>query len=70
MEMTFNKNEIVKANETIQRNLGIEMLRMYLCFRIVLLHYYSSNNKYIIKIKIKNSNIIFICLLNFLKQQK
>ena len=68
--MTFNKNEIVKANETIQRNLGIEMLRMYLCFRIVLLHYYSSNNKYIIKIKIKNSNIIFICLLNFLKQQK
>ena len=70
MEMTFNKNEIVKANETIQRNLGIEMLRMYLCFRIVLLHYYSSNNKYIIKIKIKNSNIIFICLLNFIKQQK
>ena len=49
--MTFNKNEIVKANETIQRNLGIEMLRMYLCFRIVLLHYYSSNNKYILNLK-------------------
>jgi hypothetical protein len=51
MEMALNKNEIVKANETIQRNLGIEMLRMYLCFRIVLLHYYSSNNKYILNLK-------------------
>ena len=40
-----------KKRVNIQRNLGIEILRAYLCFRIVLLHYYSSNNKYILSLK-------------------
>ena len=35
----------IKTNR--QRNVGIEILRMFLYFRIVILHYYSSNNKYI-----------------------
>lgn len=33
------------------RIVGIEILRMFLCFRIVLLHYYSSKNIYILKLK-------------------
>ena len=40
----FNANKSSK----IQRNLGLEILRMLLCFRIILLHYYSGKNKYIL----------------------
>ena len=40
-----------KNNKNIQRNLGIEILRFFLCFRVVLLHYYSSNNEYILSLK-------------------
>ena len=46
-----NNNEINKISSIKKRNLGIELLRMFLCFRIVLLHYYSSNNPYILKLK-------------------
>ena len=42
----FNANKIAKT----QRNLGVEILRMFLCFRIIILHYYSGKTKYI-KIK-------------------
>jgi len=34
-----------------KRLIGIEILRAFLCFRIVLLHYYSSNNKFINKLR-------------------
>lgn len=37
-----------------KRLIGIEILRTYLCFRIVLLHYYSSNNNYINKLRKNN----------------
>ena len=43
-----------EAENTIKkpsRNLGIEMLRMFLCFRIVLLHYCSPKNKIIKSLK-------------------
>ena len=40
-----------KKNTIKQRNLGIEVLRMVLCFRIVLLHYYSLKNLFIRKLK-------------------
>jgi len=40
----------MKFNNT-QRNQGIEILRMFLCFRIVLLHCYSSNNRFINKLR-------------------
>ena len=37
-----------------KRLIGIEILRTFLCFRIVLLHYYSSNNNFINKLRKKN----------------
>lgn len=46
MELMFPKNDAVKKKIS-QRNIGVEILRMFLCFRIVLLHYYSSNNEFI-----------------------
>ena len=46
---SFNEHD--KRNKIHQRNLGIEVLRMFLCFRIVLLHYYKSNNSFILKLK-------------------
>ncbi len=45
----YDSNE--KTVKNSQRNLGIEILRMFLCFRIVLLHYYSSKDKYILSLK-------------------
>ena len=45
----YDSNE--KKVKNTQRNLGIEILRMFLCFRIVLLHYYSSKDKYILSLK-------------------
>ena len=44
----LNKN--MKVNK-VQRNQGLEILRMFLCFRIVLLHCYSSNNRFINKLR-------------------
>ena len=41
-----------KMKEIItKRIIGIEILRMILCFRIVLLHYYTGNNKFINKLR-------------------
>lgn len=45
------KREKNKELNNKPRIIGIEILRMFLCFRIVLLHYYSSNNIYILKLK-------------------
>jgi fucose 4-O-acetylase-like acetyltransferase len=47
----ISSNENIIINHAQKRILGIEILRMFLCFRIVLLHYYSSDNKYILKLK-------------------
>lgn len=44
-------NENITINNVSKRILGIEILRMILCFRIVLHHYYSSDNKYILELK-------------------
>ena len=49
MELTYTNGE--KKIKKPMRNLGIELLRMFLCFRIVLLHYYSSKNKFIRSLK-------------------
>lgn len=49
MELTYANGE--KKIKKPMRNLGIELLRMFLCFRIVLLHYYSSKNKFIRSLK-------------------
>lgn len=47
--MILNNKKNIHKNKI--RILGIEILRMFLCFRIVLLHYYSSKNKYILTLK-------------------
>lgn len=49
----FSKHENLKMSINLgtERNFGIEILRMFLCFRIVLLHYYFSDNKYILMLK-------------------
>jgi len=49
MELAHTEAENTKKKPS--RNLGIEMLRMFLCFRIVLLHYCSPNNKIIKSLK-------------------
>lgn len=54
-----------KNNTIIKRNIGIEILRMFLCFRIILLHYYSSNNKYIIKIRNNQYQVCCFFLISF-----
>ena len=48
-----------------QRNLGIEILRMVLCFRIILLHYYSGNNKYIINLKNNRTHVSCFFFISF-----
>lgn len=45
------KNSLKEKNNIGKRIIGIEILRTFLCFRIVLLHYYSSNNIYINKLR-------------------
>lgn len=50
MELNNSYNYDTK-DKKVHRNLGIETLRMFLCFRIILLHYYSSKNAYILKMK-------------------
>jgi len=55
--MKLNSFELLSMDKSCKlkkfnkRIIGIEILRMFLCFRIVLLHYYSSHNKYILKLK-------------------
>jgi peptidoglycan/LPS O-acetylase OafA/YrhL len=49
--MKISSTEKKEKNNASKRIIGIEILRMYLCFRIVLLHYYSSKNKFINKIR-------------------
>ena len=44
-------DENKKISNSIQRKIGIEILRFILCFRIVLLHYYSSDNRFINKLR-------------------
>ena len=41
----------MENNAKRKRNLGIEILRMFLCFNIVIKHYYTSNNINILKLK-------------------
>ena len=45
------ENDKTKKSVIKQRNLGIELLRAFLCFRIIILHYYSSTNNYILSLK-------------------
>ena len=40
-----------KKNKGTKRMIGIEVLRMILCFRIILLHYYSAKNRYLLQMK-------------------
>ena len=62
---TSNKIINIKKNTLNQRNLGIEILRMFLCFRIVLLHYYSSNNQFILKIKSNTYQVSTFFFISF-----
>lgn len=54
-----------KQNLMRQRNLGLELLRMFLCFRIVLLHYYSSENKFILNLKRNRFQVPCFFLISF-----
>ena len=54
-----------KNNKNIQRNLGIEILRFFLCFRVVLLHYYSSNNEYILSLKKNRFQVACFFFISF-----
>ena len=59
----INKGIEEYANK--KRNLGIEILRMFLCFRIVLLHYYSSNNIFILSLKINRFQVPCFFFISF-----
>ena len=48
---SLSMDKTCKLKKSNKRVIGIEILRMFLCFRIILLHYYSSNNEYILKLK-------------------
>ena len=41
----------MNTNANTKRIIGIELLRTFLCFRVVLFHYYTSNNSFIIKLR-------------------
>jgi hypothetical protein len=56
-----NANKIAKA----QRNLGIEILRMFLCFRIIILHYYSGKTKYILRLKNSRTQVSCFFFISF-----
>ena len=64
MESTglFNSNKAGK----VQRNLGIEILRVFLCFRIIILHYYSGKTKYILKLKSNRTQVSCFSLFLFI----
>ena len=57
----FNTNKTDKT----QRNLGLEILRVFLCFRIILLHYYSGKNEYIIKLKNSRTHVSCFFFISF-----
>ena len=57
------KNE--NKNASKKRNLGIQVLRMFLCFRIVLLHYYSSKNIFIKKLKKRRFQVPCFFFISF-----
>ena len=63
MESTglFNSNKAGK----VQRNLGIEILRVFLCFRIIILHYYSGKTKYILKLKSNRTQVSCFFFISF-----
>ena len=69
MESTglFHSNKAGK----VQRNLGIEILRVFLCFRIIILHYYSGKTKYILfefmilKLKSKRTQVSCFFFISF-----
>lgn len=64
VELTFD-DENKKINNASKRIIGIEILRMFLCFRIVVLHYYSSNNKYLLKLKEHQFQVPCFFLISF-----
>ena len=69
--MKFKRTELLSVNhysiinKMKKRIEGIEFLRMILCFGIVLLHYYSSDNKYILKIKENNFQVPCFFFISF-----
>jgi len=56
-----------KGNEVgkLQRNLGLEILRMVLCFRIILLHYYSGKTKFIKKLVSNRTQVSCFFFISF-----
>ena len=64
MEIKNSDNDDKKSKK-VQRNLGIETLRMFLCFRIVLLHYYSSKNVYILEMKKNRFQVACFFFISF-----
>ena len=58
----FDLND--KKNKN-QRNLGIEILRFFLCFRVVLLHYYSLDNEYILSLKKNRFQVACFFFISF-----
>mgnify|MGYP002622669644 CR=1 FL=1 len=64
MEIKNSDNDDKKSKK-VQRNLGIETLRMFLCFRIVLLHYYSSKNVYILEMKKNRFQVACFLFISF-----
>lgn len=57
MELSAEENKDKKKFS--QRNIGLELLRTFLCFKVVLLHYYTGNNKTIKNIQ--NNHIQIPC---------
>ena len=61
----YNKNIAKNRNGIFKRNLGLEILRMFLSFRIVLLHYYTSHNKIILKLKFNRFQVPCFFFISF-----
>ena len=64
IELASNINN-KKINNISKRIIGIEILRMFLCFRIVVLHYYSSNNRYLLKMKERQFQVPCFFFISF-----
>ena len=58
-------NKIANKKIISKRIIGIEILRMFLCFRIILLHYYSGNNRYILKMKSNTFQVSTFFFISF-----
>ena len=65
--MELEKNTKLKTIHHInkQRNISIEILRAFLCFGIILNHYYSNNNTYIRKIVIYRFQVPCFFFISF-----